>query len=69
MLKEYLLDIFKSNDTREYKEWVHYQWEEDGEQFSMWCNGGMCTGDAGYKAILDECHKTAKNYIDNVESI
>lgn len=56
-LKSFLSEIFKPSLKLQFKEWVHYQWEEDGKQYSMWCNNGICTGDEGYKNIMDELSK------------
>lgn len=55
---DYLLGIFKERaGTPRDLSWKHYTWEEDGEQYSMWCSGGTCMGDKGYEMMLEELSK------------
>lgn len=59
----YLISLYKETD-RPFNGWTHYTWEEDGQQFSMWCTRGLCTGDKGielYSQALKEYERTTNS--------
>lgn len=52
-LKSYLADIMKGRKLNTYQ-WTHYEWGENGNLYSSWCLGGLCTGDGGYEMYLEQ---------------
>lgn len=64
-LKEYLLSIFHNLPSPKKKSLdkypIHYVWEEDGEQYSMWqIAPGILTGAKGFELYQQALQKHIK---------